>query len=260
MRVVTFGAGRWGQNYIRELSGYLVGVVEPDAATATEVANKFNVPVWPELPNGLRFDAAVICTPPQYHVPIALPLLQAGKYVLVEKPLATNVEEAALLAGYERAMVGHIYRYHPGVEALKEWASTHPVDHMYCRRTNQGPIRPWQDVTWDLATHDVSVALHCFGFPTEVAVTGTRDWSILRLTFPTTNAIIYTSWLGGPKIRSIELVPAGGGERYIFDDMAAVLEVSPLRRMLDAFLSGSWDRCTVKEGFDVVRVLQAATR
>jgi predicted dehydrogenase len=258
MRVVVVGAGAWGVNYIRELGGHLVGVVETDADRARAVSETFNVRVYPELPRRLKFDAAVIATPPDSHHKLASPLLQAGKYVLVEKPLTDNVESAMELAGCKRCMVGHLYLYHPIIEEMKDWLSLHSVPHAFCRRTNSGPVRPWQDSAWDLASHDLSVLIDWFGDVLTIASAGTHDWSIMHVGFKNTDAAIYCSWLGGPKVRTIELVPQIG-DRYIFDDVRTVLEVSPLRRMLDAFLSGSWDRCTAAEGAEVVRVLQAAS-
>lgn len=260
MRVVVFGAGYFGVNYIRELGRHLVGVVEPDAVKAASVGKRYSIPVAPELPADWEFDGAIIVTPPSEHVSTALPLAAQGKYVLIEKPMAPTVEEALKLHTYrERIMAGLIYLYHPGVEALKTKLKDIPLDHIHTRRTNDGPVREWQNAAWDLAAHDISICNYLMSHtPHSAQSVGTRDWAMIKLDYITTNAAIYVSWKGGPKVRTVELVSEYPGERYIFDDMAQTLEISPLRRMLDDFLSGSWDKkASFNAGLDVVSVLES---
>lgn len=262
MKTVVFGSGYWGRNYVRELVGNLVGVIEPNADRARHIAETYNVAVYPELPDGLQFDAACIVTPPDTHIAIAKPIARSGRYVLIEKPLAVSVQEAMRLYPYRsRVMAASLYMYHPSVYIdMRNWVKTFPVNHAFSRRTNHGPIRPWQSAMWDLAIHDVSVFNFLFGKPVDVEATGERDWCLLRVNYVATSAAIYASWVGGPKCRTIELVPAdtSNGDRFIFDDLRVVLEVTPLRRMLDAFLSGSWERCTLDEGIEVLKVLEDA--
>jgi predicted dehydrogenase len=262
VKTVVFGSGYWGRNYVRELAGNVVATIEPDEEHAEYVRNTYNVPTYPELPDDLDFDAACIVTPPDTHIDLAEPLAKQGKYVLIEKPLAISTEEAMRLYPYrERIMSASLYMYHPSVYVdMKDWVKTFPVNHAFSRRTNHGPIRPWQNAMWDLAIHDVSVFNYLFGKPIGVEATGEYDWVLMRVNYTAVSAAIYASWLGGPKHRTIELVPADveNGDRFIFDDIRVVLEITPLRRMLDAFLSGSWDRCTLDEGIEVLQVLEAA--
>lgn len=264
MKCVVIGGGYFGKNYIRELGHNVVAVVEPDITEAETITRTYNVPAYSELPPHVDFDAAIIVTPPDSHIRLAKPLLAEGKYVLVEKPFAVSVEEALQLhRWHKRCMAGMIYLYHPEVERLKEIVKVTPLNHIYSRRTNNGPIRPWQNAMWDLAAHDVSIFNYILSQqPHTVEATGpvTRDWAILRLMYITVDTLTYVSWRGGPKIRQVELVP-DSGERVIFDDMKTTLEVSPMRRMLDAFLSGDWDeRCSYDAGLDVINVLEKAGR
>jgi predicted dehydrogenase len=263
VKVVVFGAGYWGRNYVRELVGNCVCVVDPDPKQAAQVWDKYGIPAYSELPMGLKFDGAVIITPPETHVQLALPLLQRGKYVLIEKPFATSTYEARLLEPYkDRVMAAHLYMYHPTVfQEMASWAQIHEIDHVYARRTNHGPVRPWQNALWDLAGHDISMCNFLFGTPRVVGAMGERHWATVSLKYERCGAVVYASWLGTPKKREFELVPAYGDDttdRYTFNDMGTSLEVSPLSRMLDAFLSGSWERCTYEEGLEVVRVLETA--
>lgn len=261
MRIVLIGGGQWGRNYIRELSSHLIAVVEPDKETATKLIHDFDVRVWNRMPPSIEFndyDAAIICTPPDTHVELAYPILKEGKCVLIEKPLATSVEELLKLKNYkDKIMVGHIYLHHPEVENLRTNFHNIPIDHIFTRRTNNGPIRNWQNALWDLAPHDISICNYILGQnPIGVLVRGTRDWAMLHLSYIACEAIIYVSWLGGPKTRLVELVPVNQ-DRIIFDDMKVVLERSPMRRMLDDFMTGNWDeRCSYEAGMEVVNVLE----
>lgn len=265
MRVIVIGGGYWSKNYIRELAHNVVAVVEPDLQKAEIIKHTYNVPAYPALPTHIDYDAAIIATPPDSHVQLAKPILAEGRYVLVEKPFATSLEEALQLHKWKsRCMAGMIYLYHPEVERLKTIVKTTPINHAYSRRTNHGPIRPWQNAMWDLAAHDISIFNYVFGQqPHSLEAMGpvTRDWAILRMIYVAVDTLTYVSWRGGPKMRQVELVPQEGDERIIFDDMKATLEVSPMRRMLDAFLSGDWDdRCSYDAGLEVVSVLEKAGR
>ena len=259
MKVVVFGAGYWGKNYVRELAGNLVAVVEPDKERAAYVAQTFNVPVYAEAPD-IDYDASIIVTPPEHHIKLAYQEVQKGKLILLEKPFATCVEEYLHLRNYRKqVMCGLIYLYNPGIIQLKKVLETTPLHHCFSRRTNNGPVREWQSVLWDLASHDIAIFNYMFGqAPYSAERMGDRDWTVLNLFYPTVNAVIYVSWHGGPKHRKIELVPADSEERIIFDDVTTVWEQTPLRLMLDDFLSGEWDdKAGFDAGINVVSVLDS---
>lgn len=261
MKTVVFGAGYWGVNYIRELAGNLACVVEPDEDKARWIRDRYNIPVVPDIEHFQDpFEAAIIATPPDTHVDIAMKLLENGaERVLIEKPAATSTKEFNQLYPWrDNIMVGHLYLYHPMMKWIKNSLAKVPIDHVYFRRTNDGPVRTWQDAKWDLATHDISIANYLFGTPVGVRITSTRDWCLLVLNHIAIDSLIYVSWLGSPKIRQIELVPAGNGERIIYDDVRTVLEVSPLRRMLDDFHNPTgWDeRCSFNAAHDVIKIVE----
>lgn len=261
MRIVVFGAGYFGLNYIKELAHNVVAVVEPNSQKADYAKQHYGVRVFPELPRGLKYDGAVIVTPPDTHVQLAKLAAQKGRYVLIEKPLAVSVEEAHQLHPYrKRIMAGLVYLHHPEILRLKrEVLPVVPLNHIYSRRTNDGPVRPWLNAGWDLAPHDISIFNYWFGqSPISLNhITDGRGYSLIRLQYIAAETLTYVSWRGGPKVRQIELVPETSSERIIFDDMANTVNPSPLRRMLDEFISGNWDsRCSYEAGVDVVNVLE----
>jgi len=188
-------------------------------------------------------------------------LRDAGKKVLIEKPLALTVAEAEELASYPNCMAGLVYLYHPEVERLKRELGDFAISelsHVYTRRTNDGPVRPGLNALWDLAPHDVSILNHITGGPPHEAKAISRpDWAVLEMSYSYFDAVTYVSWHGSPKTRLVEIVPVDGA-RIIFDDVVTVLEDPPLSRMVRAFLSGDWERSTGQIGADVVRVLARA--
>lgn len=262
MDVIVIGAGYWGQNYIRELGGNLVGVIEPNKDRAEYISKTYSVTVFsPEDLDSLTFDGAIIATPPSNHMFYAQKLLQQDKYVLVEKPMAESMHQAFAVKNMaERLMVSNVYLYHPMIQQLRQRVVSggFDIDHAFSRRTNDGPVRPWGNAAWDLAWHDIAIFNYIFdGVPIHVTSFGTRSYAFFRLEYVAREAVIYVSWVGSPKVRRLELVPMEG-ERVIFDDVATVLEVSPLRLMLDDFLNGAWDDdCSYDAALNVMTVLEA---
>jgi len=258
VKVIVVGAGYWGKNYIKELSHNLIGVVETNEKRAKYIREVYGVNVYPEVPENLDFDGVVVCTPPETHVEVSLPFAKEGKFVLIEKPLGVNSEEIIKLYPYRnKIMNGLIYLFNPGVIELK--SKLDGCNHLFFRRTNSGPVRIWQDSMWDLAPHDVSISNFLLGSPIGLSSSFNHDFSIIVLEYMGgVKSVIYTSWLGGPKTRRIEVVYDNSPERFIFDDVSSQYEISPLRLMLNSFLSGSWDKGTYEQGFEVVRLLEEA--
>ena len=266
MKVVLFGAGYWGVNYIKELGARLECVIEPDAKRALHIKKVYNVDVFPELPQDVTFDGAIIATPPHTHVEIAAPLLDKGYYTLIEKPMSDRLHMLDSLHNVDRCMSGLVYLYHPSVLNLRSlFLAGELFAHAYSRRTNNGPIRTWGDALWDLAPHDISIFNYIFGTtPEEVSVNRHKHWAMLRMLYHPLNlesfeTFTYVSWLGGPKTRKVEFL-GEGSERIIFDEMVeGPQDPSPLRLMLDDFLSGEWSqRSSFRAGKDVVKVLELA--
>jgi predicted dehydrogenase len=178
--------------------------------------------------------AMVISTPTSSHYEIAKACLQAGKHVLVEKPLATTVEHCEeLIQLATRAkrvlMVGHTFLYNAGIKKLKEIISKEEFGKMYylhATRTNLGPIRQDVNAAWDLAPHDIAIFDYVLGaLPTHVSAVGSillenkwEDVVFSTLTYPD-NVIgnIHVSWADPNKVR--EIVVVGSSQRIVFDDM-----------------------------------------
>jgi predicted dehydrogenase len=180
-------------------------------------------------------EAVVIATPPDTHYALAKRALLAGKHVLVEKPLATRLEDAlelaALAAEAERVLMpGHTFIYSPAVNTVRELIRSGVVGDVHfitSSRMNLGRYN-LDGVVSDLAPHDLSILLHWLEQPVvELAVSGT---SVLREDVPETafmtltfargeTANVQISWLAPRKVRQMIVV---GSKRMVqYDDTAS---------------------------------------
>jgi predicted dehydrogenase len=170
------------------------------------------------------------------HFPLAKESLLAGKDVLVEKPMALNVEDAEEMVRIAEEkkrilMVGHLLIYHPVVDRLKEMIASEElgrINYIYTQRVNLGVIRQDENALWSFAPHDLSVILKLLNErPVVVSAHGEsyiqkniEDVVFLSLHFSDGKmANIHLSWLDPHKVRKITIV--GSKKMVVFDDMEA---------------------------------------
>ncbi len=131
LRVGVIGAGVMGSNHARVLAGLpettLVGVVDPLPAHRTRVAEMTGCRTFETVDDLITagIDAVTIAAPTHLHHEIALAAIAHKIHVLVEKPIASSVEEGeAIVTAARRAgvtlMVGHVERFNPAVAAIKQ--------------------------------------------------------------------------------------------------------------------------------------------
>jgi predicted dehydrogenase len=192
-------------------------------------------------------DAVVIATPPQTHYALAKRALEAGKHVLVEKPLATRLEDACELAELAAAndrvlMPGHTFIYSPAVNTVRDLIRGGVVGDVHfvtSSRMNLGKYNT-DGVVCDLAPHDLSILLYWLDQPlVEVAASGS---SVLRQGVPETAFMTFTfaegqtanvqiSWLAPRKLRQMIVV---GSQRMVsYDDTASDEPVRVYDRGMD---------------------------
>jgi predicted dehydrogenase len=246
-RVAVIGAGYWGTNYIRvfgELRDARV-VVVCDGRTDRLDAVRRRLPVRvtddaAEAVTQPEVDAVAIVTDASTHRRLAGMALEAGKHVLVEKPLTTTSTDASELIDLaERSgrtlMVGHTFLYNPGVRAVKEYLDAGEVGdvyYVYSQRTSLGPIRSDVNAIWDLAPHDIAILDYLLGVtPAWVSAVGANpvrggleDVGFITLGYP--NGIVghvHVSWADPNKVR--EVVVVGSEKRVVFNDMDSLERV-----------------------------------
>lgn len=169
LRAGLVGAGMMGRNHARVLGSIegvdLVGIADP-AGDKHGVAGGAEVVGTVDELISLGIDLAVVAVPTIHHVEAGLELAAAGVHTLVEKPLATTVEEAKDLAdAFETAgligCVGHIERYNPALRALRARLDNGELGDVYqvaTRRQGPFPNRIADvGVVKDLATHDIDL-------------------------------------------------------------------------------------------------------
>lgn len=164
LRLGLIGAGRWGKVYIRTIEG-----MGPRLKLA-QVATSKPENSWKSIASSPEIDAVIIATPAPLHAEMARACLQAGKPLIVEKPLcfdaatAQSLKQLAEKAGLP-VLVNYIHLYNPAYQALKEAvaASGQPVRAILSEGMDLGPFRPDTGTLWDRCPHDVALCLDLMG-------------------------------------------------------------------------------------------------
>jgi predicted dehydrogenase len=221
IRVAVVGAGAFGRNHLRVIReserAELVAVVDIDPAKADAAAKEFSCQALSleQLP-GL-VDAAIVATPTQTHAAVGCPLLEAGIDLLVEKPIAPDLESAQRLVsaaanGARILQIGHLERFNPVILALRKMVSI-PLFFEIHRMSVFTPRSLDVDVVLDLMIHDIDIVLDMVAQePEEIRAAGIRilsekvDIANVRLAFPTgCVANLTASRVSTEKVRKLRL-------------------------------------------------------
>jgi predicted dehydrogenase len=180
-------------------------------------------------------DAVIIATPPITHLDMAMEAIEAGKHVLVEKPLAlTSADGQALVDAAATQgvmlMVGHTFEYNAAVVRLHEivqGGDLGAIHYIDSARLNLGLYQHDVNVLWDLAPHDISICNYVLqATPTEVTAWGTahagsgfEDVASIRLDYESigVTATIRVSWLDPNKVRQTTVV--GSQMMAVYNDL-----------------------------------------
>jgi len=238
----VIGYGYWGPNLVRnfvEAPGSQVRAVsdlrsERLKLVAERYPNIYTTVNHRELIDDPGIDAIAIATPVSTHFELAMQVLQAGKHVLVEKPLTATVEQGEqLLEEAARRhctlMVDHTFLYSGAVRKVKELVDGGKLGKLYYYdsvRVNLGLFQHDVNVLWDLAVHDLSIMDYVLNQrPSAVAATGIahipgQPQNVAYLTcFFDHNLIahFHVNWLAPVKVRRTLI----GGDRQmiVYDDL-----------------------------------------
>jgi UDP-N-acetylglucosamine 3-dehydrogenase len=226
--VAVIGTGFWGKNHARvykELSSTeLVAICDINAERAKTIADQFGVKAYTssaEMLKDPKIEALSICTWSTILATEALQALNAGKHVLVEKPMATNTVQAKKLVEVAKQnnlhlTVGFLMRFIPGLQYIRKAVETKEIGDLVCataKRVSQWPERIGDvGVVKDTAIHDIDV-MHYISNDDPVAVyakMGSRkiqkfeDYAQIMLTYKDgKSAFIESNWLTPYKTRTL---------------------------------------------------------
>ena len=241
-QIAVIGCGTWGRNLVRNFAdlGALKVMCDVDPLQLDLLAAEYpHVQREIDLHRVLadrEIKGIVVATPAATHHTVAKLALEAGKDILVEKPLALHVEEAQELVSLAEEnkrilMVGHVLYYHPAIVKLKELVhqgALGRIYYIYSNRLNLGRFRPEENILWSFAPHDISILLLLLGeMPQTVSAHGGTylqpqvvDVTVTTLSFASgVRAHIFVSWLHPCKEQ--RLVVIGDRGMAVFDDLNA---------------------------------------
>jgi predicted dehydrogenase len=247
--VVLVGYGYWSPKLIRNIRALpeyrLVAICEKDLTRHDHIKNEQGDTLilqhYREAFARADVDAVVIATIPSSHYRIAKAALEAGKHVLVEKPLTLSSEEGEELVGEAKKqgvqlMVDHTFLYSPAIEKMAsiikrgELGALHSIEST---RVNLGLFQRDTNVIWDLAPHDFSILLALVPqLPTHVSAIGSKtvvhpaqkkaQESIAHITLYYESGLtahIHVSWISPSKIRQLTVI--GSDSALMYDQLAA---------------------------------------
>ncbi len=239
--IAVVGAGYWGPNLVRNLHASeqwtVRAVVERDPQRLERVLR-----LYPAIDGHSEIDAVLddpsvhavaLATPPRTHRDLAVRAIDAGKHVLVEKPLADNVADARDVCARAQGagvhlMTDHTFLYTGAVEkmrALQESGELGNVYYIDSTRVNLGLFQE-SNVVWDLAPHDVSIINYVLDeIPESVALqcgacvhAATADVAFLTMWYPSgCLAHVHLSWLSPVKVR--RMMVAGSQKMAVWNDV-----------------------------------------
>jgi predicted dehydrogenase len=236
LRLGVIGVGVMGSNHARviaELPGVdFVGVVDADRQQANFIADMLGCAACADVEElvELGVDAVTIAAPTHLHHDLALACIRRGLHVLVEKPIASSPQEGrSIVAAARRAgvvlMAGHVERFNPAVEAIKQ--AIHGEDILSIAITRVGPFPPRMSnvgIVIDLAVHDIDL-IRWFSdseideVQTQLSSARAEREDIALLQFRTASGVlahINTNWLTPFKARTVHIATR---RKYVIGDL-----------------------------------------
>ena len=262
LSIGQLGCGYWGPNLVRNLTAIdqisKLTVCDTNAEMLKKAGTKFPGIETTHSPdiilNDTSIDAVVIALPAAMHYKYAKAALLKKKHILVEKPLATSVEEAKDLIQTAKdnkriLMVGHTFIFNMAVQQIKKYIDNGDLGDIYyifSQRLNLGRVRQDVNAMWNLAPHDISIILYWLGEqPTKIKAKGQSflqegidDLVFLHLDFPSgKSAHIHVTWLDPLKTRKIIVV--GSRKMVVYDDVSTDRKIMVYDKGIDKTLQNN---------------------
>ena len=258
LAVGVIGTGFWGENQVRVLRqsrmADLVAICDANKKRAEEIGTKYGVPWFSDLTKFLRapnLEAVTVCTPTQTHLRVGLLAIEAGKNLLVEKPMTGEERSAERLVNSARKagvklLVGFIERFNPGVRAVKKMLTQGVVGDVIIatgRRVARWPIRIGDvGVIKDTAIHDIDAMRYLLEEEVSAvfAQTGSlrthsyEDYAEIMLRFDEgTTGFLDANWLTPRKVRT--LIITGSEATMSLDYITQEITLENSQRLVKPF-------------------------
>ncbi len=295
--VAVIGTGQWGKNHARvykELpSTELVAICDANPERARTIAAQYGVKAYSNSTQMLKdkaIEAVNVCTWSTILAKEALKALEAGKHVLVEKPMATNTQQAKKLVqtAHENDLhltVGFLMRFIPGLQSIRQSVENKKIGELVCataKRVSHWPERIGDvGVVKDTAIHDIDVMrfiynedpISVYAKMGSMRIKKFEDYAHIMLTYKDgKSAFIESNWLTPYKTRTLTVTGSDAIMRldYITQDLwieqqkESVQPRYPFQEPLKAELQHFVDCIMEKKkplvtGEDGVRALEVAT-
>jgi len=234
LKVAVIGCGSWGFQHARVFSDLpnvrLEAVADVNPERVQRVTDRFHCKGYGSVEKMLKdseAEAVSVCTPTVTHACLAVQALNAGKHVLVEKPMTDSSEEAMRLLDAARRVgvflsVGFVERFNPAVQESKRMIDEGDIGEVlivHAKRVTRRPTRVGDiGVVKDLGIHDIDVANYIMGCtPRTVYATGGshshcfEDYANITLRYEgKRSAFIETNWLTPKRVRTLTVTGSEG--------------------------------------------------
>lgn len=242
--IAVIGTGQWGTNHARVFKELCqegavseVKLCDSDKSSLSRVSASLGLEAttdYRDLLHDPAIQAASIATPSTTHYQIARQLMEAGKDVMVEKPMTMSLQEAAELVRISEQtgrvlMVGHLFRYHPGVRELKRRIDAGELGQIEIMMTNRfafGLPRRDMGVIWALGIHELDMFCYLMGvdYPRQLLAVASNVYSerieetvMLTLDFGKTKGYALESWMVPSYGKRRDLVVVGSQQSVRID-------------------------------------------
>ena len=292
--VGVIGTGFWGENQVRVLRqsriADLIATCDANEKRAKEIGTKYGVPWYTDIEKFLRIpnlEAVTVCTPTQTHLKVGLSAIEAGKNLLIEKPMTGEDRAAEKLVNSARKagvklLVGFIERFNPGVRAVKKMLTQKIVGNVIIatgRRVARWPLRIGDvGVVKDTAIHDIDAmrylleeeVLAVFAQTGSLRRRSYEDYAEMMLRFDGgTTGFIDANWLTPRKVRTLIITGSEATINLDYITQEITLENSkqlvkpytpwaePLKLELESFVTTIiQDRVGSPSGDDALRAIR----
>jgi predicted dehydrogenase len=253
--VGLIGCGYWGPNLIRNFTSCPLTemvAVHDASASRLEAIGRNNphlqrvdsLDAFLELP----IDAVAIATPVSTHFPLAKRCLEAGKHVIIEKPMTSTAREAQELIDIAAKagrvlMVDHTYLFNNSVKRIKQIVESGELGDLYyvdSIRINLGLFQKDVNVIWDLAPHDLSIVDHIVGADARsisawgCAHTDSEHEDVAYVNVDYGEKMLanfHVNWLSPVKVR--QMIFAGSKKSLIFNELNTTEPIKIYDRGID---------------------------